>query len=732
MCVNGFCTAACVAEGGVCDENQDCCAGAQCVQVVTGELRCRCSGPGDVCDANSDCCGDGVCVGGECTESCVPRGGVCDASSTDECCADADNCRQLISGPSGWRCGCSLAGGICNQNNDCCDDLICNAGSCTERCALSDCTECQTCDPASGVCFDVEDETPCSIGICNNGECFRTCPNGNGDCVAELTGDGGFANICCRDIGLAQPVCTLGSSASQGCLCNGNDDCGDTTFGLPGRCCARTGQREGTCLLATQDTSNCFPPDLECDPATCNGVCCDDTCVAGECCEDADCAGAGFADGCATCNPVNRQCEPANDGAACDGHACGICDGGACIDRCPAQFEVCNENTGQCIFCNRLFGGCGECGVCNETTGRCEMGVCPTACETCVRDFTSFIPFVCRSNCAGNPEGLTDCCEDGAGGFVCTNLDTDDANCGDCEVACTGCQYCDAGACLEDDTLCTEAPVCNVGTCEANGACLYLPMAEGTACDTVPCGVCDGIDACIDACPDQGLLCNAAIDTCVECLDTGDCEPCETCESGTCVAQCDATEQCCPGDPDSCIPAGRTCCATDVDCSGLNLCADLRWVEWKCDTGLGYCASVDIENCDRGDPCVTSYSCDPVSGCSAVSPCGDLPCGVCDAETETCIDACPAQGLVCGPSEECAVCGEVGRLCVRYPGTGNQGSCCDGLRCYDTNGGRPSVCGPQCTPPGQKCPSGGRCCQFTGDDSFCGIVDPGAEVDCPV
>ena len=528
MCVNGVCTAACVADGGLCDEHLDCCTDALCLQVTAGQLRCRCSGAGDVCDANSDCCGDGVCVGGRCTAACVAEGGVCDASSTDDCCTAAGNCTQLIAGQ--WRCRCALDGDVCNANNDCCGDLICNAGSCIERCELSSCTECQTCDPDTGDCFDVDDETVCSFGMCSNGECVRTCPNGNGDCVINVPGDGSLANICCRHVGLSSPVCMPGSLATEDCLCDGNEDCGRSTSGLPRTCCAVSGENTGTCI----DNQTRCDFDATCDPATCEGVCCDDTCVAGDCCIDPDCIGAGFADGCGICNLVNHQCETANDGGDCDGATCGICEEGVCIDRRLAQNQLCRESTGQCIFCNAPFGGCGECGVCNQETGRCEMGACPSACETCIRDFASLVPFVCRANCADNPDGQTDCCPDGVGSYACTSFDDDDTQCGGCGVACAGCQFCEGGDCIEDDARCAEAAVCFDGTCEANGECLYIPSTAGASCESVPCGVCDGAGLCLDLCPGQGLLCNAATGSCVECLDAGDCEPCQSCDSGVC------------------------------------------------------------------------------------------------------------------------------------------------------------------------------------------------------
>ena len=127
----------CQAYRSPCRDDSECCGFAEC-KVITGldnVDRC-CGDEGGPCGAKLDCCGDLACdtVKGSSTSQCClevqERCEVFDPETASICCRNL-NCDAVDGLPGGLRC-CSLPGGSCNGDNDCCEDLFCNTNNLCE------------------------------------------------------------------------------------------------------------------------------------------------------------------------------------------------------------------------------------------------------------------------------------------------------------------------------------------------------------------------------------------------------------------------------------------------------------------------------------------------------------------------------------------------------------------------------------------------------------------------
>ncbi len=658
------------------------------------------------CDTEADC-GGGVCFDSECYTACA---------SQDDCQAGEELCvkRKDQQGAETLVCVVATDYEGCQLQQDC-DDLV--ARGCENK----------GCDTTTGLCFvrDKDDGVTCTTPDAHTGTCQAGVCTCTPDCVERECGADGCGGFCgTSSIGecpkaneeceegqcVCKPDCTGRECGSDGCggLCGTldgdcpgmQDECVEGQCvcqpacdgkvcganGCGGECGACSGEQEvcvqGACVCAPDclqkecgdDGCGDFCGELE--GGACPGVqdaCVDGACVCQPSCVDVDGGAACGDDGCGgfcgdleegTCAGAQDACvdglcvcQPACEGRDCGpdgcGGFCGELEGGLCAgpqDQCLAGVCTC---VAACTGKECGADGCG--GFC----GALPAGACPGAQDACLEG-----QCLCQPDCDGKV-----CGADGCGG--------------ECGV-CTGCNKCDAGACVADP--CCLVPA--TGCCDGEVLRICVKTAEGKkvqqqdcACDNdagIPCGVgpfcgwnpfaqvyacgtnggtepngalAKDCPACIPAC--DGRECGG--DGCGGDGTCGTCEPWDTCDGGTCTNFC---EQSCEGrecGPDAC---GGSCGA----------CAD----------GLA---------CTDGGDCVTV--CAPQCAGRQCGPdgCGGL-CGACEeglfCNNGECSTTCVAQA--CGQRE----CGDDG--CGGACGPHAEGVCPDGLLC--TIDGK---CGNWCT-----------------------------------
>jgi len=200
------------------------------------------------------------------------------------------------------------------------------------------------------------------------------------------------------------------------------------------------------------------------------------------------------------------------------GGLCGLCAGqthcvdGGCVP-CTCDGLECGDD------------GCGtDCGSCDDgnacTTDTCEAGTCRHVDATSGTACDDGDPCSSGDACdgAGACKGAPYACEeepcrssscDGKGG--CLRDPLPDTTACDDDAPCTSNDHCDGtGTCGGTAYTCADEP-CRTATCDGTGACAFVAVAAGTACDDGdPCTSgdrCDGQGACLGtpACvPDDG------------------------------------------------------------------------------------------------------------------------------------------------------------------------------------------------------------------------------------
>jgi len=214
--------------------------------------------------------------------------------------------------------------------------------------------------------------------------------------------------------------------------CETDSDCGDPCL----VCGLRATGEPKSCILKCQASCS------ECRSGQCVDIC--------PACEK--CVLISRPDG--TCQPVEAfeciTCDRETGKQANRCSACERCEKGECVSNCPNRCETCDNGTCRkcdraCEYCNELgrcYGCDSECQRCNPTTEECE-----TTCDRGLVCCAGKCP-----NCCGSCDGNT-CCADDAKvpaccGPTCSDLDSDDHNCGACYNLCRNQELCNQGKCV--------------------------------------------------------------------------------------------------------------------------------------------------------------------------------------------------------------------------------------------------------------------------------------------
>jgi hypothetical protein len=218
-------SAACVALGGACSGNGDCCT-ERCVAgacLPSG----ACVAPAGACTARADCC-SGDCEPGAsgalaCTTTCLPDGTASACQRASDCC--------------GRNCNSGTCGGAecVREGEDCTTSAQCCSGTCDPqqlKCTLSAAAACR---PAGEDCSS-GGKAPC-CGVCDS--TTRRCDIGAGPCrlpSALCTGTSDCCTGTCAADASGNLVCG-GALLTNGATCQASFACeSGACVGNPPRC----------------------------------------------------------------------------------------------------------------------------------------------------------------------------------------------------------------------------------------------------------------------------------------------------------------------------------------------------------------------------------------------------------------------------------------------------------------------------------------------------------------
>jgi hypothetical protein len=620
-------------------------------------------------------------------------------------------------GPVGSITACSVGVGT-----SVCTDLYtdrANCGACGKTCAATEFCGGGVCMPLAQVacqagtvaCLDPSGQKLFCTVLANDprncGSCGTVCPSGdvcmNNLCQSPGGGAGGTdggagASGTCP--GSAPTTC--GAAGSQYCVnvSTAVNDCGTC-----GRTC-------GAGLVC--NASVCSPPT---QTGACGGL---PSCATG-------CT--SFADDPRNCGACGKVCAGACDGGQClaygaspFGSMCsrnGECAGGMCMDKArygwPMGFctSVCDPAdpklpcaADQTCVGSSASAGYGTCrqkcaadGDCGRAGFVCAAGACQPDCRqnpVCLNGDICDASGRCQPAPTTCAQPQVSCPMPSGSGIYCSDLKTDQMNCGACGRACPAGTFCNSGLCSAQTcaapatacvlpgggTLCTDLSR-DPGNCGACGkVCATNAICTNGACQGGG-GTQPGIAAC--QAPGGGALCTSLLSDPMNCGACGVvCAGGQGCFNGTCGAQ---TQTC---------GAGMQVC---TDASGQKqFCTDPRY---------------DSGNCGKcGNVCSTGTSC--VNGACQTSTSADGGATACVAPASPCPNG--AGGTVCttfmmDPSN----CGACGRVC---PG----GTYCNDGACLPvSDGGAQSLdAGSISCPAGQDVCDGTYCADFLKDQQNCG------------
>ncbi len=390
--------------------------------------------------AATECCG-GTCVDldydssncGVCGLAC-PAGTECLAGS----CFQETDCALAQE-----RLACrlsSVAGGICCDGS-CVDSTsdVSNCGECGVECAAG-----TTCAPAQG-CVEPDggrtDFTfPATCGVQDDLNACELDGGADGFCCGGACELGPSLSTCAA-CGVGCPSCFAGCPAGTTCVSEGNDACvplgcdgrsnGDVcAYGLVAGGYVSNSESRAICCSAScvdpaQDPDNCGLCGATCPSGICASSAGLDVCFLSE--PDQDCL--------QTCGPLT------------------VCARGSCVDSSCSSSTYCAARDGAVGVCCLAppYGVAAEAQCSDLANDPLNCGGCGFACpagQTCTQGACSGTPADCVHRIGGycNPDGGEGylCCP----GVGCTNVETDNANCGTCGVICSAGTSCQSGSCL--------------------------------------------------------------------------------------------------------------------------------------------------------------------------------------------------------------------------------------------------------------------------------------------
>ncbi len=652
------------------------------------------------CDDGDPCTISDQCDSG----SCQPGSLMVDCSALD------DQCNIGVCNSSTGSCQSELRDPqpVCNDQNACTENDICNAGTCEGT--PIDCNDNVVCTDDScndGLCSNTPNNTPCNDGnacttdLCDpnsstlpvdaNGcthQSVAACCQEDDDCQTNNpcqvgtcdTGTGlcnfvGFPiNTPCNDSDACteNDVCTGGSAS----MCSGTPvNCDDGKECTIDSCDSSTGCINDAAAAANQV---CRPASGDCDvEEVCDGISeiCPMDAVAGT---NIECrASEGICDIAENCDGVNKTCptdvvEP--QGTACrpgSGEQCDpdeVCDGSA--KTCPPdQFEpattVCRPAAGPCDIAESCPGGPGlpcptnlflpSSVMCRPANGPCDVAEnCDGQSPSCPMDVFAPINTPCPDSTVCNGNEICDAmgnCQPGTP-IVCNDGDpcTDDS----CNPS-AGCVFTDNQAPCDDGNPCTTGDQCSNGSCQSSG--------------TIDCSVLN--DQCTVG------ICNPSTGACEKSFKDGD--PCEDGSLCTIADFCDNGE----------------CIGTPVNCSDGNSCTDD-----SCNPNNGNCINTPNDaSCNDGNAC-TEDTCEP-DGCvnTSIPNCCSINAdcsthntckiGICDPQTGICSFTPVAAGTSCDDNNACTE----NDMCLGSP---NEGTCAGTpVNCDDNSECTTDTCDPE-------------------------------------
>ena len=253
------------------------------------------------------------------------------------------------------------------------------------------------------------------------------------------------------------------------------------------------------------------------------------------------------------------------------------------------------------------------------TDAATDSGVDPCPADHCL------IAGACLANGTADPTNACQRCQVVDSATAWSAYDA--ATCDDGK-SCTLNDHCDGGQCLGTAKECGDGNVCTDDSCDASGACVFLPV-EAT-CENGD--VCNLGDFCKNGTCASGLE-KTVCDDGNPCT-TNSCDPAKGCSYTANAANCEDGSACTIGDickAAACLPGAATSCDD----------ADLCTID-SCDAKKG-CQHGSIANlCTDTNPC-TDEACDAKQGC--VFPFNTIGCD--DLNACTALDTC-SQGACLG------------------------------------------------------------------------------------
>jgi hypothetical protein len=369
-------------------------------------------------------------------------------------------------------------------------------------------------------------------------------------------------------------------------------------------------------------------------------TCLDCICIPGPCTSDAQCDNNNVCDGTDACQ--NATCIP---GATLD-----------CDDLNPCTADSCDPTAG----CQHV-----------ALTGPCDDGSACTTGDTCTGGVCVGTPITCNDN---NPCTLDNCdptlgcvfpdrCDDGN---VCNGVEACDITTNTCFQAVAALNCDDLNPCTDDvcdpvrgclhtnnTNACDDGSLCTFNDTCTNGACVGVPVqcSDGDACNgletcdsatgaCIPGGLpnCNDLNPCTDDTCDPAVGCLHLNNT-LPCDDNSVCTTGDVCSNGVCqgtlVINCDDGNPC--NGTETCNPVDGTCLpGTAPTCDDGNICTDD-----SCTPFVGCAHTPNSAPCDDGKRCTFNDTCSGGSCTGTPVPCenGNVCDGVatCDSATGACV-----------------------------------------------------------------------------------------------